>query len=365
MRHTKLVTGRGPCRRTPLAAALLMLVLMLPLMLGALAAVASAQEAEEENAAAAKSPAVVPDEALAEAVRRILVYNFKPRRSPRTVPLAAANIRREWLPEIANVEFRLLSEDEAADAESLYFFTAPATDGRRFEIGFARGDPRCDYSGEAWYFRIEGASLRLWKEGIGFGGGCGGGGFGGGSFKPPAVWNVYPNELPGYRFWDRGRLNGLRLGVSTREDVARALGARCAARCDLDANWEVRFEYFGSSSREMTTGGTTTRFAAAPQSVGRLGAIALSPKRTVMFDKVVFSSRFARSAGQTFAHDGAGGGTNSRHDAYTDRYGLTYTVLDEISLTTRKDLRWRKGELIDIEYRLPAAVEDKMYVAVP
>jgi hypothetical protein len=48
--------------------------------------------------------------------------------------------------------------------------------------------------------------------------------------------------------------------------------------------------------------------------------------------------------------------------SYKDRYGLKYTVLDEITLTTIKDLKWKKGELRKIEYTIPDKLEEKMFI---
>ncbi len=78
-----------------------------------------------------------------------------------------------------------------------------------------------------------------------------------------------------------------------------------------------------------------------------------------MFDKIVFSPKFLGYGGFA-AHDGNGGGTNGTLTTFNDRYGLKYTVLDKITLTTVKDLKWKKGQLSEIQYTIPDNLRDRM-----
>ena len=57
-----------------------------------------------------------------------------------------------------------------------------------------------------------------------------------------------------------------------------------------------------------------------------------------------------------------GGGTNTSYFKYVDRYGLEYSVLDRIALTTEKNLKWTTGELMSVDYTIPEKLEEKMFV---
>ncbi|MBS1794455.1 MAG: hypothetical protein JSS81_11405 [Acidobacteria bacterium] len=304
----------------------------------------------------------LPENVMAQVVRRILGWKFAPSKRPKTVLLSGRGVKKEWLPAIANVEFRLLTEDEVRDAKTgIYFFTAPEKEGKTYNLGLGFGDPGCDYTGETWYFRPDGAKIRLWKHvGRGFGGGCGG--FRGSTDGPPGELNKYPNELAGYEFFDRGKLKGLKLTVSTREDVRRALGDDCEKSCDLDANWEIGFDYFGETSRGREIGGKTVYYVAAPEVTGRLFAFYLRPKKPLSFDRIVFPRQFGRAGGYVCLFSGDGRGTSYGYDSHTDRYGLEYRVSVGIGSTTEKKPLAGKGFLIDIEYRIPSKLEEKMFV---
>jgi len=60
---------------------------------------------------------------------------------------AIENPTSKWLPSIRNINFRLLSEDEAHTmAETGVYFFQPANLKKKtktYEIGFGFGDPRC------------------------------------------------------------------------------------------------------------------------------------------------------------------------------------------------------------------------------
>jgi hypothetical protein len=119
------------------------------------------------------APVQVPDTAMAQVVRRILTWYFKPRSKPKTIYLSADGIKKEWLPEIKNIEFLLLSDEEIEQMEGVYFFKKLGFLNGKYEIGFAFGNPNCSYSGlGVWNFRITKQTVRLWELNGGFGGGC-------------------------------------------------------------------------------------------------------------------------------------------------------------------------------------------------
>lgn len=114
----------------------------------------------------------VSEQAMEQVVRRVLVWSFKPRNKPTVVYLAEQGIKQSWLPTIKNIEFRLLSIGETQQKDlKVHFFTKPNLSIITYDIGFAFGDPTCEYQGENWHFRISKQKIRLWQNG-GVGGLC-------------------------------------------------------------------------------------------------------------------------------------------------------------------------------------------------
>jgi hypothetical protein len=131
-----------------------------------LAGFAQTEESDE-------TPVVIPEQAMEQVVRRILTWYFKPRSKPKIIYLSEQGLKKSWLPQIKDVEFRLLSETEIAEKEGVYFFTKiEKRPGNKFYIGFAFGDPGCSYAGDSWNFRISKQKVKLWQPDEGFGGGC-------------------------------------------------------------------------------------------------------------------------------------------------------------------------------------------------
>ncbi|MEO7673062.1 MAG: hypothetical protein ABIU09_03170 [Pyrinomonadaceae bacterium] len=119
------------------------------------------------------SGVVVPDQAMEQIVRRILIWSFKPRNKSKVVYLAEEGLQRSWLPAINNVEFRFLANEEIQQKGlQVHFFTKPQRSANNYNIGFAFGDPSCHYWGKNWHFRISKEKVRLWQNG-GVRGGCG------------------------------------------------------------------------------------------------------------------------------------------------------------------------------------------------
>ena len=120
--------------------------------------------------------ASLPQDAMRQIVPRILKWYFKPRSAPKQIRLAARGIKREWLPEIRNIEFVLVSDEELGQTGNVFFFKYYEPVKDRYEIGFAYGEPDCSSTGDIWYFRVSERKVRLWRpENMGFGSGCGSG----------------------------------------------------------------------------------------------------------------------------------------------------------------------------------------------
>ena len=308
----------------------------------------------------------IPDDVMRQVVSRILTYKFKPANRPKTIYLVKEGLQPTWLPDIPNIEFRLLSGEELEDREAdVYFFTKPGFSRNTYDIGFAFGDPNCGYTGESWQFRVSKGKVRLWPGGE-IGGGCTG--FGNREFKTPGQLNTYPNELKGFRFFDKGRLRGLKLTVSTKDDVKRNFGADCASTCDYDENWQVNFTFFGNISKESTVDNKKIRYVPKEEYVKTLYSITLTPKRRISFSQIIFGSKFNRSdgfaIGDGFDTDGRlTSAVGIQYKTYQDRYGLIYTIFQKVGYTVgevEKDDR-REGDLTSIEYTIPDQLEAAMF----
>jgi hypothetical protein len=326
--------------------------------------IVKAQESESKELTQISIPANIKQ----EIVRRILVFKFKPTKRPKVVNLAKQDIDSSWLPKILNIEFRLLSDEEVEDSKTdIYFFTPIELERKTYSIGFAFGDPGCDYSGNGWSFRITNNRLRLWYAGR-IGGGCGEG-FGGGSdFETPGELNSYPNELDGYKFFDQGKLKGLKLTVSTREEVEKIFGSDCDADCDYNENWKISFDYFGPISKEKTVDNKKITYVPKKELVGKIYSITLFPKRKLPFDRIAFPRQLKQlssfSVGDNFDTSGqltSAAGTS--YKTYLDRYGLKYEIYEGGYTVgdAKKDDR-RKGDLMLIEYTIPDKIEETTFV---
>lgn len=140
-------------------------LLMAPIFIFAFSTSAFAQNVQSE--------VTVPEQAMEQVVRRILIWSFKPRKKPTVVYVADQGIKDSWLPKIENIEFRLLPIEQIQKNDlKVHFFTEPDLSGNTYGIGFAFGDPSCEYSGNNWQFRITKQRVKLWLSG-GVGGGCG------------------------------------------------------------------------------------------------------------------------------------------------------------------------------------------------
>jgi hypothetical protein len=120
-----------------------------------------------------ENPAVqVPDRAMEQVVRKILIWSFKPRSKPTEIYLFKNGIKSAWLPKIKNIKFQLLSEEQVRQKSSgVYFFKVSDFSDGKYRIEFGFGNPFCDALGNGWNFRIINQKVKLWQYGK-FGMGC-------------------------------------------------------------------------------------------------------------------------------------------------------------------------------------------------
>lgn len=299
-----------------------------------------------------------------EIVRRILIFNFKPSKRQKTVYLAKGDIDSSWLPKIPNIEFRLLSDEEVEDAEtSIYFFTEPELRKKNYSISLGFGDPECSYTGDDWNFRITKNKLKLWYVGE-IGGGCGGGRI----FTTAGKLNTYPNELQGYKFFDEGKLKGLKVTVSTKEDVKNNFGSDCESGCDYNNDWSINFSYFGSMYKEITVNDKTIKYVPKEEYIEKVYSIRLTSKKRISFSRIIFSNKFSQgnsfAVGDDFDSEGFKGAVGTSYITYIDRYGLEYTIFEKTSYVVgeAKKSEHSKGNLTAIEYSIPNQIEETIFV---
>ena len=330
-----------------------------------LALTATAQDTESKIV-------TLPDDVMRRVVGRILTYSFKPRRSPTSIPLAASQIKPDWLPEIHNIKFNLVSDKEILDYENgVFLFEGPELIGKEYSINVGWGNLNCFGTGTTWKIRLGSGKLRLWPS-DGWGRGCGT--FGN---DPPIIRGLElgetsPNELKGYKFFKEGRVQNIRMGISTKEDLIRIFGNACTDSCDYDGNWTVRAEYISDDIAWTTTSGDDkTEFFAKKDFVGKVASLSFSPKQPISFSQIVFpSNRFSHGNSLAFGHDwginGFEGAVHTSYIKYTDGYGLTYSVYGEETFNnlTKKpkvERARKKGDLIEVEYSIPESMNEIVY----
>lgn len=197
-----------------------------------------------------------------------------------------------------------------------------------------------------------------------FGGGCGSSG---GDFDKPGALNTYPNELQGYKFFDQGKLKGLKLMISTKEEVEKIFGSDCDGGCNYEDKWEIDFNYFGGISTEKTVDNKKIRYVHKKELVGKISSITFTPKQSIPFGKKVFPRTFNQSygfsVGDSFGENGRLSAAGNSYITYYDRYGLEYNVyqggytVGDAEKTDRK-----KDDLFFIEYTIPKKIEETTFV---
>lgn len=306
---------------------------------------------------------------MQQIVSRTLRYQFKPRRSPVTVPLAESQVKREWLPKITNINFELIADEKVGEYEKgVFLFEDIERDGRTYSINVGWGDLNCNASGSTWKFRVASGKVRLWTDGS-WGRGCGHGN------GPPIIrrlkiGDTSPNEIKGYEFLTKERFKTIRVGISTATDIGQIFGSDCEDGCDYQ-NWTIRIEYFSRNlAWTQTTEKEESQFFAKEEFIGKVSSFTLRPKEPVSFIRVTFPSekfsvRSSMAIGDAWGKDGFEGAVHTSYNKYTDGYGLTYTVYDKETFNNlvnrkEKDLR-KKGDLIGIEYSIPESLKDRFY----
>jgi hypothetical protein len=321
----------------------------------------------------------LPDSVMQQVVSRILRWQFKPADQSRSVPISEREIKREWLPSIRNISFRLASDNDALkEKKGVFLFEGLQRVGRHYSINVGWGDFECSGSGDVWEFRVEkDHNVRLWRaRDQGWGRGCGGNGAP--TIRGLRIGEISPNELHGFEFFAKGKLAGLKLGSSTREDVRKVFGDSCEAQCDYDENWSIWADYFDTdeviSETTWDDNGAEVKYECflKPEYAGKLQVIHLTPKKRMSLGKqrflAVFGQNESFSVGDAWDENGFGGAVHTTSQTYTDGYGLEYSLFDKETFNNLK-VRPKKtesetrsaGDLIQIEYAIPDNLRDILY----
>jgi hypothetical protein len=191
------------------------------------------------------------------------------------------------------------------------------------------------------------------------------------------VGELSPNELGGFEFFTKGKLLGLKLGTSTREDIRRIFGDSCETQCDYDEDWSIWAGYFDADATITETAaddkGSEIKYEYFPKAeyVDKLQVIHLTPKKRIPLEKQRFSSVFAQnesySVGDAWDENGFAGASHSTSKTYMDGYGLEYSVYEKETFNNLKvmpektDSDTRSGDLLQIEYAVPDTLRDIIY----
>lgn len=178
--------------------------------------------------------------------------------------------------------------------------------------------------------------------------------------------NLFPNEIRGYEFFGKGKLNGLQLGVSTKADIRELFGKDCEYYCEYDENWTISFSFYEDdlTREEINRQGERITYYLDSKYIGTLRKIEIRPKTQISFTQVSFPNTFKRSLKNY--HSSESRTKKSRtiaHQLFQDANGLTYelhttTNYDEIT----NDKLNNEGDLFSIQYSISKEQERDMFI---
>ncbi|HLM61236.1 MAG TPA: hypothetical protein VK308_10555 [Pyrinomonadaceae bacterium] len=190
---------------------------------------------------------------------------------------------------------------------------------------------------------------------------------------------VTPNELEGYEFFKKGKLNNVRLGVSTKADIENIFGSDCKKPCDYSSNWTITFDYFSETLfvveekyNKNLNKSVEKNYIPKKEVVGKISSVWVRPKKRISFENVIFSGQFKKHSYLESGYLRSEAKEGVLIDFYVDIYGLQYLVFDKFTSHTFKDTfnlrkqfeNFRKGDLITIKYTIPEGIENSLFVEV-
>jgi hypothetical protein len=178
--------------------------------------------------------------------------------------------------------------------------------------------------------------------------------------------NQYPNELNGYQFFGKGRLAGLKPGVSTKEDVKRIFGKNCEKICDYDSDWTVNFSFYENNWTKEDTDekGVKTVYYLEPKYLEKLRKIEITPKKQQSFANVSFPNAFQKLMRSQITKNRSGKGRMITYESFQDANGLVYelySATDYDDIKNKNERLYNKGDLFSIQYNISKEQEKVMY----
>jgi len=183
---------------------------------------------------------------------------------------------------------------------------------------------------------------------------------------------VTPNELEGYEFFKSGKLKQLRIGFSTKADVAKIFGLACEKPCQYDANWMITFDYFSATQVlvENLAKPGEKNYVPRKEAVGKIEEVRIRPKNQISFQNITFPTNLKKYSYSETGYSRPEIRDGVEFDIYADSFGLQYLIFDKLAGDTSKDkldLRkqfsnFRRGDLIIIKYTITKETQGNFYV---
>lgn len=182
-----------------------------------------------------------------------------------------------------------------------------------------------------------------------------------------AQTNGYAHELPGYEFYGKGNLKGIRLLDSTSTDVIRVFGGSCLKQCDYDERWSVKFEYFSDIwvTERHSNKGEKQIYYLDSKYLGTIRVIEIRPKKNVSFLDLSFPGVFEKLIVTSTTDGRSGKSRMTVNDAFHDPDGLTYEIYNRTNyddIKNRDERSYEKGDLVLIRYNISEDKEKDMFV---
>jgi hypothetical protein len=180
--------------------------------------------------------------------------------------------------------------------------------------------------------------------------------------------NPYPNELTGYDFFGKGKLKGLKPGVSTKENVKKIFGGKCENKCDYDTDWTINFSYYENNWTKEDTNqkGERTVYYLDSKYLGKLRKIEMRPKKQVSFSNASFPNTFQKLSRSLITKNTRSGKNRMiTYELFQDSYGLTYELFgttDYDDIKTNNEKLYNKGDLFSIQYNISKEQEKDMFI---
>lgn len=159
----------------------------------------------------------------------------------------------------------------------------------------------------------------------------------------------YPNELEGYEFFGKGKLNGLKLGSSKKADVEKIFGQSCEEQCDYNYDFNMIVQYISASDHCFPTKDRPeSKMCPRTDIVGTIFAISLGPKHDRGFQNPS-PSIFTERSGGVLKPDERGIVTS--FTSFDDSFGLGYSTVSVRNVRST-DPEEIKVTLLSISYTL-------------